>query len=350
MKRFVLCTTFFILELVTTGNVHAQCECNNSEGVNSNNIGGYLPEELQHPIYNNSFINNGITKAQVEALCARFHNYFPDVTFVYREDRDQVNAVAFGDGVTFPRTVEMWGGMAKHPVMGLEGLAVILGHEVGHHYGNTDKVITNPTRDSLQKRYPHGAFCEDQSDFWSTRIGLRIVYNNLGEFTNANHNAGDYNFATVDNNDSDEYAAKVQLGIDQCYRLLSGGVFAASSDYLKASSDVRANFASSGCGHPQAGCRKAIYESGKRKSLRAACNDALEFFSNARQESNEEFIFRKYEGKVRLMHYGHRSTDTRTPDPANFSADSAGPSNSDLIKAINSLKEEIESLKAKIKE
>lgn len=186
----------------------------------------YLPEELQTPIFNSSFLNNGVTAGQIESLMERFRIKFPDVKFTYVESKNEVNAVASGDGVTFPRNVELWGGMAKHPAMRLEGIAIILAHEVGHHYGSTDSVNTNPTIDSDQKRYSDGAYCEDQSDFWGTRVGLRIVYNDLAQFTNATMSGSTaYDWTSVDGADSNEYVQKVQPGIDQAFSLLSGGLF-----------------------------------------------------------------------------------------------------------------------------
>ena len=157
---FRLISALIVLATLVLGQqVQAQCNCDSSNKVAESLSRGYLPEELQTPLYNTSFVNNGVTSGQVEALMERFRTKFPNITFTYVESKVEVNAVAFGDGVTFPRNVELWGGMAKHPAMKLEGIALILAHEVGHHYGNTDNVVTNPTTDSDQKRYPHGAYC-----------------------------------------------------------------------------------------------------------------------------------------------------------------------------------------------
>lgn len=348
MLRFTLCATICAIAFPYLATAEDRCDCQTSFRPPSGVVGSYLPEELQEPIFSGSFLTNGLTETQIKTLCERFEKYFPNVNVMYLPNKPQVNAVAYGDGESYPRTVELWGGMGKHPLMNLEGLAVILGHEVGHHYGNTDGVTTHPTSDSLSKRYPHGAFCEDQSDFWSTRVGLRIVYNDLTPFTNDHHKNGNYDFEPVDAGDSDEYNAKLQPGINQCFQLLSGGVFAPSSDYLRAI-DSPSSFASSGCGHPQAHCRKALYESGMRMSERATCNDALNFLAGAdRRESNAEYVFKRTDGVVRHLHYGHSRSGGRPQTSVDFSTGKGEPSTADLIEAIRSLQGEIEALKTKI--
>ena len=240
--------------------------------------------------------------------------------------------------------MELWGGMAKHPAMKLEGIALILAHEVGHHYGNTDNVVTNPTTDSDQKRYPHGAYCEDQSDFWATRVGLRIVYNNLDEFTNS-HQSGtaNYDWNAVDQADSTEYQQKCQTGIDQAYSMLAGGLFAPADLFLGA---ITSSYTSAGCGHPQSGCRKALYESGKLKSSRAVCTAATGFKPSS-QVSNAQYILGKY--GIELHEHGFKeSAHASRPTQASFAqSQEVSAKLTELADEIRKLRAELDAMKSK---
>lgn len=285
--------------MFAAGSHSAPAQCCGQPSSPRQEIGSYLPEELQRPLFNARFFNNGISSTHIKDLCKRFEKYFPDVRIEYVESKEEVNAVAFTD-LDGNRRVELWGGMGKHPAMRLEGLAIILAHEVGHHYGNTDSVETNPTDDSKDRTYPHGAYCEDQSDFWATRVGLRIVYNELAPFTNTHADDGGYDWKSVDAADSDDFDNDVQDGIDQAFALLSRGLFVTGQAYLNPQAS-RARAASSGCGHPRAGCRKALYESGKDKKPRATCNDTMEAFAaRTLPQTNEQYLFEKY--GVRVNH------------------------------------------------
>ena len=342
-KALLVCAFLMLCQ-----SVNAQCDCEGSNQTASpTGQGGYLPEELQTPVYNSRFVNNGITTGQVEALMERFRDKFPDIKFTYVKDKVEVNAVAFGDGVTFPRNVELWGGMAKHPAMKLEGIALILAHEAGHHYGNSDNVATNPTDDSEKKKYPHGAYCEDQSDFWATRVGLRIVYNGLDEFTNAHYDGtAAYDWNAVDQGDSTEYQSKCQTGIEQAYSLLSGGLFVPADTYLNA---VTSSYSNTGCGHPLAGCRKALYESGKLKSPRAVCTPATGY-APSDHASNAKYIYDKY--GIELHEHGFDETGTSSAHAVGSSPFAQSPDVAaklaELANEIKALRTELQEVKSKV--
>ena len=263
------------------------------------NGGSYIPDAVGIPSPAMMATNNGVTETQVEELLDRFHEVFPDIRFRVEWKDFTVNAIAYGNngkdaaGNDAPvdygkRNVVVFGGMARHPALGLEGLSIIIAHEVGHHYGETERVDVKPTSNS--PTYSHGAYCEGQSDFWATRVGMRLVYN----FESKTFNDADYYADSAfkwddfdDTADSDEYDRRIEVGVEQCHRFLSGGLFVDYDSFIVGSQNPAGHDHEdeaevtpfNGCGHPQAACRKKLYLSGSTKSERPDCTQSASAFS-----------------------------------------------------------------------
>ena len=76
---------------------------------------------------------------------------------------DRVNAGTYLDGDTY--VVNMYGGFARHEATTMDGYALVLCHEIGHHIGGGPKK-GNPTWSST----------EGQSDYFATLKCLRKVF------------------------------------------------------------------------------------------------------------------------------------------------------------------------------
>lgn len=77
----------------------------------------------------------------------------------------EVNAYAERKGKTW--SINMYGGMARHPLLNEEGFAMVACHELGHHIGGAP-------------RYPNDwASNEGESDYFSTLKCLRYFYEGL---------------------------------------------------------------------------------------------------------------------------------------------------------------------------
>lgn len=104
-----------------------------------------------------------LMRARAEALVERFRGAFPGLDFEIAWASDTVNARAlFGQ----PRNrVCLYGGMVRHKMMGEEGLALTLAHEVGHLLGGKPR-----------HKYHFWLSCEGVADYWAARHGLRKIW------------------------------------------------------------------------------------------------------------------------------------------------------------------------------
>lgn len=87
--------------------------------------------------------------------------FYPDVVYHVDWYNNTVNAYAWVEGGV--RHVALLGGLIRTEALELEGIALILAHELGHHYGGA------PT-------YPDGLSCEGQADFFGARNVMRKVW------------------------------------------------------------------------------------------------------------------------------------------------------------------------------
>lgn len=152
-----------------------------------------------------------------EYLVHHFKRFFPNVTYHIEWNDNTVNAYAWRQGGR--RHVAILGGLIRHQHIAVEGLGLVLAHELGHHYGGA------PT-------YPNnGLSCEGQADWWGASIGMREIW--WGE----------------------EAIRQIISGADQLYLMFTQGLVKSISDEEEA-----ALFdAALGCSHPNATCRKKTY-------------------------------------------------------------------------------------------
>ena len=88
-------------------------------------------------------------------------------------DNDEVNAYATitqvenNPGiVTQQRIIAMFGGLARHPLMTVDGFALVACHELGHHFGGYP----------AKEQSGWGAAAEGQADYYGTSKCLRLVF------------------------------------------------------------------------------------------------------------------------------------------------------------------------------
>ncbi|MBX3039122.1 MAG: hypothetical protein KF789_00270 [Bdellovibrionaceae bacterium] len=76
-----------------------------------------------------------------------------------------VNAVAYQSGKTW--NIEMYGGLARRPEVTPDGFALVVCHELGHHFGGYVFYGDN-----------NWASTEGQSDYWATNVCAKVVWGN----------------------------------------------------------------------------------------------------------------------------------------------------------------------------
>lgn len=161
-----------------------------------------------------------LSKEWTESLLAYHRNFFPDVRFEFDWTDDTPNAYAWVSGGQ--RFVRILGGLVRHPALEIEGVGVVVAHELAHHYGGT------PT-------FPHGLSCEGQADFYGVRNVMRKVW------------FGDQFFDMTDR------------GINQM-----AGFFGSPSDPVPPPG-------SSNCKHPAGACRIATYRAAVSLRSKPGC-------------------------------------------------------------------------------
>jgi hypothetical protein len=99
--------------------------------------------------------------SQVEYLFKIFKAFYPEVNFL--SDWSNKGGNAYMTTLDNEYYLILQGGLARCEPISLEGLAIIISHELGHIYGG------DPKR-------PDGFSCDTQSDFYATRIVMRKVW------------------------------------------------------------------------------------------------------------------------------------------------------------------------------
>ena len=103
----------------------------------------------------------------LEALLSDFRKAFPDLTFELQSNFSIINAQAFALGDK--RIVTIYGGLARHPKLGVESLAFIILHEVGHHLATGCRSRRDPS-----------LACECASDHWAVTVGMDTLFQKSG--------------------------------------------------------------------------------------------------------------------------------------------------------------------------
>ena len=111
-------------------------------------------------------VPSGQVKERLELarrLLDRFSASFPAIEYGVLWQSDTVNAQA----VEFSgrRIVKLYGGLVRHPAIGLPGLAFTLAHETGHHLGGAPFDRCLPWLSS-----------DRRADEWAETVGLPQVF------------------------------------------------------------------------------------------------------------------------------------------------------------------------------
>ena len=101
-------------------------------------------------------------QAWAEYLTTQYKAFYPDVIYEIDWYNNEVNAYAWIENGK--RYVSLLGGLIRDPDLEIEGIALILAHELGHHYGGP------PT-------YPNSPLsCEGQADFYGANNIMRVTW------------------------------------------------------------------------------------------------------------------------------------------------------------------------------
>jgi len=215
---------------ITTINIKEEADTAKPAFVSASNLRLSIPE------YAHEFISAKEAKAKAlepkrpwndpqarewtEYLLTHHRTYYPNVIYHFDWTDDNVNAFAWvQNGV---RNIAILGGLVRHFAMELEGIALVIAHELAHHYGGP------PT-------FPGGLTCEGQSDYHAVRTIMRRVW--FGEY-----------YITV----SDE-------AIDQL------------ANFFGVPNDPNPPGGNAGCTHPPGACRIATYHAAVSLSGRPGC-------------------------------------------------------------------------------
>lgn len=164
--------------------------------------------------------NDPLAREWTEALIAHHKPFYPDVTYSLDWTTDEVNAYAWVENGV--RHVALLGGLVRDADLELEGIAVVLAHELAHHYGGP------PTGSS-------GLSCEGQADYRGVRNVMRRVW--FG----------------------DEYFKLTEAGIGQM------------AAFFGVPNDPTAPTGNAGCAHPPGRCRIATYHAAVNLSGKPGC-------------------------------------------------------------------------------
>jgi hypothetical protein len=101
---------------------------------------------------------------RAQALLLRFQTEFPCLHYELFWDTRLLNAQAYIGPKG--RCVRLFGGLARHKQLGVEGLAFAIAHETGHHLGGQPR---HPLYLSLSS--------EERANEWAIDVGLPTVFN-----------------------------------------------------------------------------------------------------------------------------------------------------------------------------
>ncbi|HUM53270.1 MAG TPA: hypothetical protein PK431_15710 [Chitinophagales bacterium] len=191
----------------------------------------FLPKEYEEALKGTlAPLDNSIPYEVANYIVYNYKRFFPDVVYHVDWSDNVVNAYAWMEGNT--RHVALKGGLIRHNAIKVEGVGLVLAHELGHHYGGAPRYPGNPW-----------ASCEGQADYWGAMVAERIVW------------WGPY---ALD---------QIEKGSQQLYNLFCCGLKAGDVLSLTATKENVAGI----CSHPPALCRLQTYRAGLRLETKPAC-------------------------------------------------------------------------------
>jgi hypothetical protein len=164
--------------------------------------------------------NDPLAREWTEYLIGLHRAFYPNVTYHLDWADNTVNAFAWvQNGV---RHVALKGGLIRDADIQLEAIALVLAHELSHHYGGP------PT-------FPGGLSCEGQADFNGVMVVMRAVW--FG----------------------DQYLTVTEAAIQQM------------ADFFGVPNNANAPGGSAGCVHPPGACRVATYHAAVNLGAKPGC-------------------------------------------------------------------------------
>ena len=164
--------------------------------------------------------NDPLSREWTEYLIQQHSFFYPDVRYHLDWANDEVNAYAWVENGV--RHVALLGGLVRHHALELEGIALVLAHELAHHYGG------DPT-------WPGGLTCEGQADFSGVSVVMRRVW-----------------FGTQ-------------------YVTIADEAIAQMADFFGVPNDPDAPGGDAGCSHPPGACRIATYHAAVTLAGKPGC-------------------------------------------------------------------------------
>jgi len=178
-------------------------------------------------------LDNSVPYEMALYLADHFKVYYPDVIYHIEWTDNRVNAFAWMQGNQ--RHVSLLGGLLRHNAIKIEGVSLVLAHELGHHFGGTPK-------------YPNNTWssCEGQADYWGALVGMRKVW---------------FGQTALEN---------IDKGSVQLYNLFAYGLtqnlITMNWDDFKLTNKLTGL-----CTHPQAACRLETYRAAMRADAKPSC-------------------------------------------------------------------------------
>jgi len=108
-------------------------------------------------------IDDTVPLEMARYIVAAFKYVYDDIVYEVVWEDNTVNSYAWMDGNT--KHVAILGGICRHIAMKQEGIALVVAHETGHHYGGPPQYPDQPW-----------SSCEGQADYWGACIGMRAVF------------------------------------------------------------------------------------------------------------------------------------------------------------------------------
>jgi hypothetical protein len=192
---------------------------------------GFLPPWMEQTDPSNLRpLDDTLPLEMAEYLLTHFRKSYPSINYHVRWTDNAVNAYAWIEGGQ--RHVAILGGLIRHKAVEIEGLGLVIAHEIGHHYGGPPRYPNNPW-----------ASCEGQADYWGALVAMREVW--WGE----------------------EALEQISKGAEQLYNLFAFGLLSSLSE-----AEAQERLAAmAGCAHPPAACRRDTYRATLSLKPKPAC-------------------------------------------------------------------------------
>lgn len=164
--------------------------------------------------------NDPLAREWTEYLLEQHRVRYPSIVYQLDWADNTVNAFAWvQNGV---RYVAIKGGLVRHLSLELEGIALVIAHETGHHYGGDPK-------------FPSGLSCEGQADYYGVMVVMRNVW--FGDF----------------------YTSMTDRGIAQM------------ANFFGVPNSPTPPGGAAGCQHPPGACRIATYHAAVDLNTKPGC-------------------------------------------------------------------------------